>query len=204
MDIVLLVKGFILGFSIAAPVGPIGVLCIRRTLTKGMLNGFAAGLGAATADAFYGSVAAFGLTVITNFLLEYNLFLHMAGSVFLFYLGYTTFIAKPAAQRQNVYHDGMAKAYFSTFLLTITNPLTILSFVAVFAGLGAIGTRGGYVSSGLLVAGVFAGSSVWWLILSGTIHIVRSKFDAKHLTWINQLSGIVILGFGITSLLALL
>jgi threonine/homoserine/homoserine lactone efflux protein len=204
VDTALLVNGFILGFSIAAPVGPIGILCIRRTLTKGMLNGLAAGLGAATADACYGSVAAFGLTIITSLLVENNLYLHIMGSVFLFYLGYTTFIAKPAEQQINTYNKGWISAYFSTFFLTITNPLTILSFAAIFAGLGIISMKGSYLSSGLLVLGVFLGSSMWWLILSGGVHVLRNKFDYKRLIWVNRLSGILICGFGIISLLGLL
>jgi len=204
MDIALLINGFILGFSIAAPVGPIGILCIRRTLTKGMLNGLAAGLGAATADACYGSVAAFGLTIITSLLVENNLYLRIMGSAFLFYLGYTTFIAKPAEQREDIYNNGWISAYFSTFFLTITNPLTILSFTAIFAGLGMTSTKGSHFSSGLLVVGVFLGSIMWWLILSGGVHILRNKFDYKRLIWVNRLSGILISGFGIISLLGLL
>jgi threonine/homoserine/homoserine lactone efflux protein len=201
MDVSLLINGFILGFSIAAPVGPIGILCIRRTLTRGMLNGLAAGLGAATADACYGSLAAFGLTIITNLLVENNLYLHIVGSAFLFYLGYTTFIARPIDQRKNTYNKGWISAYLSTFFLTITNPLTILSFAAVFAGLGMISMRGSYFSSGLLVIGVFLGSSVWWLILSGSVHMLRKKFDYGQLIWVNRLSGVLICVFGIISLL---
>jgi threonine/homoserine/homoserine lactone efflux protein len=201
MDVSLLINGFILGFSIAAPVGPIGILCIRRTLTRGMLNGLAAGLGAATADACYGSLAAFGLTIITNLLVENNLYLRIMGSAFLFYLGYTTFIARPIDQRKNTYNKGWISAYLSTFFLTITNPLTILSFAAVFAGLGMISMRGSYFSSGLLVIGVFLGSSVWWLILSGSVHMLRKKFDYGQLIWVNRLSGVLICVFGIISLL---
>lgn len=204
IDGVWLIKGMILGFSIAAPVGPIGVLCIRRTLSQGMSNGFAAGLGAATADAFYGSAAAFGLTVITAVLLDYNLYLHIVGSVFLLYLGYNTLIAKPAQKRDTVYQEGWIKAYFSTLFLTITNPMTIVSFGAVFAGLGIMDTKEDYLSSCLLVMGVFLGSSIWWLMLSGTVYRLRDKFNYQGLIWVNRISGILILGFGIISFLGLL
>lgn len=204
MDTAMLMKGFMLGFSIAAPVGPIGILCIRRTLTKGMLDGVAAGLGAATADAFYGSAAAFGLTIITDLLLKSSLYLHIIGSFFLFYLGCTTFIAKPAEQRENTDHKGWISAYFSTFFLTITNPLTILSFAAIFASLGMTSMKGSHLSPGLLVLGVFLGSAMWWLILSGGVYILRNKFNYKRLIWINRLSGVLICGFGIVSLRGLL
>lgn len=193
-----------LGFSIAAPVGPIGILCIRRTLSQGMPNGFAAGLGAATADAFYGSAAAFGLTMITTLLLENSLYLHIAGSVFLFYLGYNTLIAKPAQKMETVYQEGWIRAYLSTFFLTITNPMTILSFGAVFAGLGMIDTKENDLSSCLLVMGVFLGSSIWWFILSGTVYLLRNKFNYQGLIWVNRISGALILGFGIISFLGLL
>jgi threonine/homoserine/homoserine lactone efflux protein len=204
MDTALLIKGFILGFSIAAPVGPIGILCIRRTLTKGMLNGAAAGLGAATADAFYGSAAAFGLTLITNLLLENSLYLHIVGSIFLFYLGYTTFMARPAEQQENTDDKGWIRAYCSTFFLTITNPLTVLSFAAIFAGFGMTSMQGSHLSAGLLVLGVFLGSTMWWLILSAGVYMLRNKFNYKRLIWVNRLSGILICGFGFVSLLGLL
>jgi threonine/homoserine/homoserine lactone efflux protein len=204
MDTAMLMKGFMLGFSIAAPVGPIGILCIRRTLAKGMLNGVAAGLGAATADAFYGSAAAFGLTIITNLLLENSLYLHIVGSIFLFYLGYTTFMARPAEQQENTDDKGWLKAYCSTFFLTITNPLTILSFAAIFAGFGMTNMKESHLSAGLLVSGVFLGSAMWWLILSGGVCLLRNTFAYKRLIWINRLSGILICGFGIVSLLGLL
>lgn len=204
IDIVWLIKGMILGFSIAAPVGPIGILCIRRTLSQGMSNGFAAGLGAATADAFYGSAAAFGLTMITTLLLENSLYLHIAGVFFLFYLGYNTLMAKPAQTRDTLYHEGWIRAYLSTFFLTITNPMTILSFGAVFAGLGMIDTKGNSLSSCLLVMGVFLGSSIWWFTLSGTVYLFRNKFNYQGLIWVNRISGALILGFGIISFLGLL
>lgn len=203
-DTAVLMKGLMLGFSIAAPVGPIGILCIRRTLAKGMLDGVAAGLGAATADAFYGSAAVFGLTIITDLLLKSSLYLHIIGSFFLFYLGCTTFMAKPAGQRENTDHKGWISAYFSTFFLTITNPLTILSFAAIFASLGMVNMKGSYLSAGLLVLGVFLGSTMWWLILSGGVYILRNKFNYKRLIWINRLSGVLICGFGIVSLRGLL
>jgi threonine/homoserine/homoserine lactone efflux protein len=192
-----LLKGLILGFSIAAPVGPIGVLCIRRTLSCGVRNGFISGLGAATADAIYGSIAALGLSVVSSFLINQQFYLRLLGGVFLLYLGYTTYKSIPAETAAIAGGEGLLGAYASTLLLTITNPMTILSFAAVFAGLGlgATGTNG--LSALLLILGVFIGSMVWWAILSGLVNVLRDKFDQQRLKWINQLSGIIIAGFGL-------
>src|SRR3972149_356297 len=162
----LLLQGLLLGFSIAAPVGPIGVLCIRRTLADGRLNGFLSGLGAATADMLYGAVAAFGLTFITDLVVGQANWLRLIGGIFLLFLGTRTFLAKPAEGPAQASHGGLFGAYLSTFLLTITNPMTILSFIAIFAGLRLGDTNGSYLSAGFMVLGVFLGSATWWLGLS--------------------------------------
>lgn len=203
MDISFLIKGIILGFSIAAPVGPIGVLCIRRTLSNGILTGLLSGLGTATADAVYGCIAAFGVTYISLFLLDNQFYLHLVGGMFLLYLGYTTFKATPAENSAEAESSGFIGAYASAFFLTLTNPMTIMSFGAVFAGLGIGSTGGNYFLAALLVLGVFIGSMMWWLLLSGMVNKLRSKFDHKRLKWVNQLSGLIIAGFGILSLVML-
>lgn len=194
------IKGIILGFSIAAPVGPIGVLCIRRTLAQGMACGFVSGMGAATADAFYGLLAACGLSAATALFIDQQFYLHLIGGCFLLYLGYTTAKACPADAAANAQGDGLIGAYTSTLLLTLTNPMTILSFAAVFAGLGA-GTSGeDSLSALLLVVGVFTGSLLWWLLLSTMVSTLRSRFDYRRLTIVNQLSGLIIILFGLASL----
>src|SRR3989338_2198821 len=133
----ILLKGLILGFLIAAPVGPIGVLCIQRTLTKGRISGFVSGLGAATADAFYGAVAAFGLVIISNFLIEQQFILRLVGGVFFLYIGIKSFYSKPKeVDTDTKINAGLAKDYISTVFLTVTNPMTIISFTALFAGVG--------------------------------------------------------------------
>src|SRR5438477_9482083 len=167
-------KGLVLGFAIAAPVGPIGVLCIRRSLADGQAAGLATGLGAATADTLYGCVAAFGLTAVSDYLLKQRLWLGLIGGLFLCYLGVRTFLTKTSESPAVANRSGLAGAYFSTFLLTVTNPMTILSFVAVFAGLG-LATSSNYLSAALLVAGVFVGSGLWWLLLSGGAALFRSR-----------------------------
>lgn len=200
MEQLLLFKGVILGFSIAAPVGPIGVLCIRRTLSAGMLNGFLSGLGAATADAIYGGIAAFGVIVISSFLLENQSYLRLIGGLFLLYLGCKTFRSPATLVVARSGDKSLLGAYTSAFFLTLTNPMTIMSFGAVFAGLG-VGTGEKEMLGGLVVFGVFIGSLLWWLLLSGAVNVLRSKVDQKHLAWVNQLSGSIIAGFGIVSLL---
>lgn len=197
-----LLKGLILGFSIAAPVGPIGVLCIRRTLAYGLLSGFLSGLGTACADAVYGIIAAFGLSFISAFLLTNQFFLHLSGGIFLLYLGFTTFQASPSKEAAATHEKGLWTSYTSAFFLTLTNPMTILSFAAIFAGL-QIGTTGETLQASLLVLGVFLGSLIWWLILSSAVNLLRFAFNHSRLRWLNRFSGTVIVALGIMSLAAI-
>jgi len=197
MDLLFLfMKGLLIGFIIAAPVGPIGVLCIRRSLIDGKWSGFVSGLGAATADAIYGSIAAFGLSVISNILIEQKLVLQIIGGTFLIYLGIRTLQSSPAKKPANVKQGKLFSAYTSVFLLTLTNPMTILSFIAVFAGFGFLVESSHYVNSIFLVFGVFIGSAIWWLLLSMIAGFFRNKLNTQSLRWVNWLSGIVMLGFG--------
>jgi threonine/homoserine/homoserine lactone efflux protein len=200
MDVSLFLRGLVIGFSIAAPVGPIGVLCIRRTIAEGQLYGLVSGLGAATADALYGCVAAFGLTFISTFLIGNKLWLSLIGGLFLLYLGIKTLLSKPAEDAAKSEGKGLLGAYASTFLLTVTNPMTILSFVAIFAALGLGSTTGSYASALVLVLGVFCGSATWWLLLSGGVGLFRNKFNTKGLLWVNRISGAIITLFGIIAL----
>jgi threonine/homoserine/homoserine lactone efflux protein len=202
MDITVLVKGVVLGFSIAAPVGPIGVLCIRRTLAYGRGLGLATGLGAATADAIYGSIAAFGITFVSTLLIAQQTWLRLLGGAFLCYLGIRTLMAASSPVEGSVQREGLGGAYISTFLLTITNPLTIISFAAVFAGLG-VSTGGDYGSAALMVVGVFSGSALWWFMLSGGISLFRAKFSLQGLSWVNRVSGGIIMAFGVLALASL-
>ncbi len=202
MDISFLLRGLIIGFSIAAPVGPIGVLCIRRTLAEGRVSGLVSGLGAATADAIYGCIAGFGLTFISSILVSQQVWLRLIGGVFLCYLGLKTFLARPAEEAASAEGRGLIGAYVSTFLLTLTNPITILSFAVIFAGLGLGSASGNYISAGLLVSGIFIGSALWWLMLSGGVGLLRTRFNLQGLRWVNRISGIVITGFGLIALLS--
>lgn len=203
MEIGFLLRGLLIGFSIAAPVGPIGILCIRRTLSDGRLSGLISGLGAATADAVYGSIAGFGLAFISTFLIHQEHWLRLFGGSFLCYLGIKTLVAKPADQAAPTRGNSLPRAYLSTFLLTLTNPLTILSFAAIFAGLGLAGAGDHYTGAGMLVLGVFTGSALWWFLLSSGMGILKEKFTQGGLLWVNRISGIIILGFGIYALASL-
>ena len=203
MDASFFLKGLIIGFSIAAPVGPIGILCIRRTLASGRLTGLLSGLGAATADAFYGSIAAFGLTFLSSFLIQQQILLRLVGGAFLCYLGIRTVLSKPVNVSIPGNPASLFSAYASTFLLTLTNPLTILSFAAIFAGFGLAAVRNSYPSAALMVLGVFLGSSSWWLILSSLTGWLRQRISQPALVWLNRLSGAIIVGFGLAALVGL-
>jgi threonine/homoserine/homoserine lactone efflux protein len=182
-------------------VGPIGVLCIRRTLAEGWVTGLVTGLGAATADAVYGSIAGFGMTVIAGALISHQALLRLVGGLFLCYLGIRTLFARPADQAAVVQGSGLVRAYVSTLFLTLTNPMTILAFAAIFAGLGLAEASSAYSSAGLLVLGVFLGSASWWLLLSSVVGATRRRFTPAALLWVNRLSGLIILGFAAYALI---
>jgi threonine/homoserine/homoserine lactone efflux protein len=203
MEFNFFLRGMIIGFSIAAPVGPIGILCIRRTLAEGPTSGLISGLGAATADAIYGFIAGFGLTFISNLLISQQIWFRLLGGGFLCYLGIKTFFTSPLKQSSSLKGRGLISAYISTFFLTLTNPITILSFMAIFAGLGVGSMSKGYIPAGLLVAGVFIGSALWWLFLSKGVGLLGKKFNLAGLRWTNRISGIIITAFGVLALLSL-
>ena len=207
MDINFLLRGLLIGLSVAAAVGPMSVLCIQRTLQRGFLYGLVSGFGIATADGVYGSIAGFGLSVIATFLVHQQLWIRAIGGLFLAYLGVRTILTKPPGQTATsitgIKTTGFASAYASTFLLTLTNPLTILSFVAIFAGLGVGSEKNNFFSALLVVCGVFLGSLVWWLILTRGISLLRNRFTPRWLLWMNRISGGIIMTFGVLALLSL-
>lgn len=194
-------QGLTLGFFIAAPVGPIGILCIRRSIALGCVAGLLTGLGAATADGLYGCVAAFGLTFLSDLLVSQAFWLHLTGGLFLCYLGVKTFLAKPAEEKAiGLEMRGTYLSFYaSTVFLTLTNPMTILMFAGVFAGSGLAAT-GDYGSATLLVAGVFLGSALWWFFLSFGASLFRTKVNASNLRSLNKISGLILLVFGVIAL----
>jgi threonine/homoserine/homoserine lactone efflux protein len=202
MDSKIFLQGLALGFSIAAPVGPIGVLCIRRTLAEGRWIGFSSGLGAAAADAFYGSVAAFSLSLIANLLTDQQFWLRLLGGLFLCYLGVRTALAIPADRPAAASGRGLFGAFASTLLLTLSNPMTILAFGVMFAGIAPVGGER-WAQALLLVLGVFIGSAAWWLTLSTGVGYLRHRFKRTAMLWVNRISGAIVLGFGLAILASL-
>jgi len=198
----LLIKGMMVGFSIAAPVGAIGFLCIQQTLKGGIFLGVACGLGAATADMMYGILVALGLQALQTILLSYRVPLTLFGGLFLCYLGARKFfvVTRLSSEREPV-NDGLLKAYVTTFFLTLTNPATILDFTALFTGLNI--DMSGYAESFSFVGGVFAGSALWWLLLCGIVGMFRKKVSAQVLQYINYFAGAAIILFGLYALSAL-
>jgi threonine/homoserine/homoserine lactone efflux protein len=182
------------------------VLCIRRTVAFGRTTGLVSGVGVASADATYGAIAAFGLTSVSAFLVDFQDVVRVIGGLFLCYLGLRTLRARAeeiacAADARGAAH---AAAYLSTFGLTLTNPTTILSFVAIFSGFGVASSGAGVGSAASLVAGVFTGSCLWWLVLTSGTALLRTWLTAPRLTWVNRVSGAAIFAFGGLALLSIL
>ncbi len=190
-------KGLIIGFIIAAPLGPIGILCARRTFADGRRAGFFSGMGAAMADVLYGFIAAFCLALVSDILVNHQFWFRLAGGIVLCILGIRTFRAIPAEpmilKTKRVY----AGMFTSTFFLTLTNPMTILSLAAVYAGFGLAGIRGNIVSASVLVSGLFLGSVLWWLFLVGMYSIFHRRFNHQELLWINRVAGTIIAATGV-------
>lgn len=184
-----LLKGIVVGFLIAAPVGPVGLLCIRRALADGRIAAFVAGLGAAVADTFYGAVAGMGLSLISDFLMQWRTPLSLIGGVFLLILGWDAW-RKPLTLGQpgNV-HMGLFRDFTATLTITLTNPATILAFMAVFAALGGSQFSADDGQAWLLIPGVFIGSALWWMTLSGLASAVRNRFNELWLLRLNRISG---------------
>jgi threonine/homoserine/homoserine lactone efflux protein len=198
MSMQLLLKGLTMGFSIAAPVGPIGLLCIRRAVTEGPRVGFICGLGAATADAAYALIGGFAMTALARWLVREKLWFGLAGGLFLIYLGIRTIAAKRGTEAA-ASGRGAVSAYSSTLLLTLANPMTMMSFAAVFAGLG-MAVSANYSAAATLVGGVFAGSALWWFLLSGICGRARRHIGPGAMQAVNRLCGLVILAFGCYSI----
>lgn len=199
MNITFFLIGALIGFLMAVPIGPIGIICVRKTLTEGRLRGLIVGLGAATADLLYGGVAAFGLTFISDTVDDQRVWIRIIGGIIFLFLGFRMFRTQPADPEIQTNNGGKLKSYISIVFLTLTNPLTIFAFIAVFSALGL--AKGlGLFSSSLLVAGVFTGSSLWFLLLSSTAVLFRKKLDFVGLKWVNRVAGIFIICAGVIAM----
>lgn len=206
MLLAFLLKGVLVGIVIAVPVGPVGVLCIRRTILDGRLAGFVSGLGAATADAVFGIIAAGGLTFVSSLLFGYQDWLRLGGAGFLLIVGTRALGAKPTTASHGEQRDAetLIADFASTFALTITNPITILAFLAIFAGIGFAGDQATLSRAATLVLGVWLGSLLWWAGLAGGAGMLRLSIDRAHLVWINRGSGGILVVSGVALLGSLL
>jgi threonine/homoserine/homoserine lactone efflux protein len=195
--LIFLLKGIVVGIVIAVPVGPVGVLCVRRTIFEGKLAGFISGLGAATGDAMFGLLAAFGLTFISDLLIGYQQWLRIAGGCYLIYVGGSAMLTRPEMKpRTDRDAEGLLRDYLSTFALTLTNPITILVFLGVFSAIGLSGEEATLDRAAILVLGVWLGSLLWWLAVSFGFGRLFRSFEPRYLGWINRGSGTILLVSG--------
>lgn len=204
MDIIIFIKGIIIGLSASIPLGPVGLICIQKTLNRKRTNGVVAGMGAALADTFFAVVAAFGISAIHNFIENQQLFLRLSGGIILLFLGLKFFLTNPAIQiRKNRNKNNNLWADFvSVFLLTLSNPLTVVVFGAVFAGFGIIPKESSWLDVTMLISGVFIGAMIWWISLVYVINIFRKKFRLRRLWWMNKIMGAIIILFGLFALIS--
>ena len=198
MKEILLIKAIFIGFFLSVPIGPVNLLCIRRTLLGGRIIGFISGLGAAVADTFFAFAAAFGLSFVTNFYLQEERWLQFGGGIFICILGVMSILSHKSkeADKNGSHSSGGFQAFFSSFFLTLTNPITILAFVAAFAGFGLISPDEGHTSAALVVTGVFLGANIWWFTISSISSIFRKKLNSHVIHRITQISGVIITVFG--------
>jgi threonine/homoserine/homoserine lactone efflux protein len=203
MEPIFFLKGLIIGFAMAVPIGPIGIMCIRKTVAEGHSRGLIIGIGAATADSLYGSIAVFGLTFISDVIARQHFWVSLIGGGLLLFLGIRTFRAKRKDPIIRFGKKGLLGSYISAFLLALTNPVTIFAFVAVFAAFG-LGHRLFIVSACILVLGVFTGSCLWFLILGYVATVFRKKLDSSGLRWVNRISGALIILSGFVALVRLI
>ncbi len=195
IDLELPLRGLEAGFIIAAPVGPVNVLCMRRTIEKGWRSGIATGLGATMADTLYGGIAGFSISLVIQFLLREEFWIRLVGGLLLIVIGVFYYFRKPGSLKGDA-EESTHSDFISALLLTLTNPTTVLSFIAVLATLG-MGQRRALWQTSLLVGGIFFGSLAWWIILSSSINLLRDKFTDRSMIWMNRAGGIAIALFGL-------
>ncbi len=193
----LFIKGSLIGFSMAIPIGPVGMLCVQHSLRRGLLAGIAAGLGAALADALYGCMAGFGICLVSHTLLYYQMWLQLIGALVLLYIGMRIFKSRAVDLSKNTQEDfSCRKIFLTTFVLTLTNPFTLLCFTAVYAGLGISPVEEGLLSGAMLVGGILLGAAIWWLLLSCGVSFVAKRWGIHSSPFLNRISGALLMGFG--------
>ena len=203
MELIFFIKGMVVGFALAVPIGPIGILCIRNTITEGRLHGLIVGLGGATSDLIYSFIAAFGITSISNSIDHHRFWIRLCGGTFLLFMGVVTYYSRPQERKMVIRSKAMMKSFFFTILLALTNPLTIFAFIAVFATLG-FGHVNRFFYLWMLVFGVFIGSCFWFLFISTCANYYGVKFNRILLPRINKIAGILIVISGMIAIVSLL
>jgi threonine/homoserine/homoserine lactone efflux protein len=203
MSITLLLQGILMGLVVAVPVGPLGLLCISRALALGPTYGLFSGLGVATADALAAAIAALGITLISGFLSDYQIILRLTGGAFLCYLGYAIYMTEPVTQAPIKDINGLLSAYATAFFLTFSNPVTVLSFIAIYAGWHMPSLDGEYIAAATLTIGVFVGSALWWIALFIGLEAFHEKFNLRFLFWVHRVSGAIIAMLGVVVLFSL-
>ena len=205
MELQFLIKGFIVGLVVSIPLGPMGVLCVQRTLNKGKSSGFSSGMGIATADAIFALIAGLGISFIIHFLSEQQLIIKMIGGLVIALIGLKIFIANPVKQLKKHRKEGktLFEDFFSILFMALSNPFTIFLYIAIFAGLNLHDVSSGYSSALLVVAGVFVGASISWLAISTVVNHFRAKIRLRRLMWINRIAGITIILFGVFAICSL-
>jgi len=200
MGLIYILKGIVIGFALAAPVGPLGVLCIRRTLAHGSKRGLLVGISAAVADILYGIVAAFGVTLISDFIFNQQQWIRLIGGFVLILVGYHTFRSHPSTDTKTNGTNGHIRAFFSTFMLALTNPMTVFTFAGVFASVGLEEIKGNYIFVVFLVAGIFLGTMSWFTLLTTLVHFFREKINTDGICLVNKIAGTILILFGIVAL----
>lgn len=198
-------KGFFVGLMVTIPLGPIGVLCIQRTLNKGRNSGFVSGMGAAIADSIFAVIAGFGINFIISFIKVYQIYFQIFGGLIVLFLGIHIFYTNPVRQlrMQRMNKNRLSHDFFSVFLLTITNPMALFVFLAMFAGIHIVGTEDNPFGLISLVAGVLSGATAWWFVLSFIVNLFRDRFRLKNIWWMNKVAGVVVFSLGILAILSI-
>jgi threonine/homoserine/homoserine lactone efflux protein len=198
------IKGIIIGLLVSAPLGPIGIMCIQRTLNRGYMSGFVSGLGAAAADIIFAVIAGFGLTIVITFIEEKHLYFQIFGGLFVLYIGYRIFNTNPVKQLklQRLNKTRLSQDFASIFLLTISNPMAIFLFVAIMAALKVANDLLSFFELSILVSGIAGGAILWWFVLASIANRFRKKIRLKSIWWMNKITGSVVFLFGIVVILS--
>lgn len=204
MDLELLLKGILIGFMISVPLGPIGVLCVQRTLNKGRLSGFVSGLGAAGADTVFALLSGFGISIIIQFVEDQQIYFQIIGGAIILILGINIFYSNPIKQirMQRLNRNKLSQDFFSVFLLTLSNPMAVFFFLAMFTGVNLASGTISYFNLFIVVAGVSMGAALWWFLLSTVVSLFRHRFRLRNIWWMNKIAGAIIFSLGIAAILS--